>query len=94
MEHVQKVTKYFNYHQKSKAFFRKKKISQGATQDRLHVLNHDIPTRWHSLLSSMLTYITEIDNISSVVSELDISHYYVPPMHEEQQKTLVESATQ
>lgn len=90
MDHVNKFTKYFNYNQKAKEFFLHKQLSSGVTQDFLHVLKHDIPTRWHSLLIAMLKHIMEIEHISADVNELGISHDGVPPMTEEQQNTLAE----
>lgn len=55
-----------------------KQVERGLTQDRIHRLKNDVPTRWRSRLGAMSTYITELDNISAVVSELSISRDDVP----------------
>lgn len=90
MDHVNKVTKYFNYHVKASVKLREVQLGIGVTQDRLQKLKHDIPTRWHSRLGAMLTYITELEKISSVVSMLNISSKDVPNPTNEKRNTLAE----
>lgn len=57
---------------------------------RMNRLKYEVPTRWHSRMSSRLTYITKIDNIAVVALELDFSSYDLPHMNSEQRNTLAE----
>lgn len=93
LNHVNKVTKYFNYHSKAAILLKQKQIDSGVTNDRLHRLKHDIPTRWHSRLGAMLTYITEYDNILKVVTELNISESEVPLLNQAERDTFAEIIT-
>lgn len=65
-------------------------MARGVTQDRLHRLKRDIPTRWHSRLGTMLTYITEVNNIAAICNELDLSSDDVPQMKDVQKNTFAE----
>lgn len=93
MEHVNKVTTYFNQHKKATILLMEKEASTGITQDRLRRLKHDIPTRWHSRLGAMLNYLTQIHSISAVKEELEIPDSDVPPLTTEKQNTLAEIIT-
>lgn len=90
MNHVNMVTKFTKNHRKAAMMFREVQMQRGVTQDRLNRLKRDIPIRWHSRLGSMLTYITELDNIASIFSELEISSANVPQMTVEQKNNLAE----
>ena len=80
MDHVNKVTTYFNQHMKATIHRLEKEANIGVTQDRFLRLKHDVPTRWHSRLGSMLNYFVQIDHIAEVTKELGISCDDVPPM--------------
>ena len=90
MDHVNRVTSYFNYHPKAVQLLKRKQRESGVGQDRTHYLKHDVPTRWHSRLSAMMTHICELDNITSVLDELGVTHETVPRMSKEQENTLAE----
>lgn len=55
MEIVNNVTKYFNYHTEAYALLEEQQLQSGVSTDRLHLLNRDITTRWHSRLGALLT---------------------------------------
>lgn len=93
MDHVNRVTTYFNQHKKATILLLEKEAGIGITQDRLRRLKHDIPTRWHSRLGAMLNYLTQIHSISAVKEELKISDSDVPPLTTEKQNTLAEMIT-
>lgn len=80
MDHVNKVTSYFNYHAKSNVLFIEKQRAAGVTNDRLHRLKHNIPTRWHSRLGAMLTYLTDFDHVSAVKEEMEIDDDALPTL--------------
>lgn len=60
--------------------FQQKPMKSGVTQDHLHRLRNDIPTRWKSHLSAILIYITELDNITEVGEELKINADELSPI--------------
>lgn len=62
----------------------------GVTEDRIHRLKREIPTRWHSRLGAMLTYITEVENIAKVAAEMSIDSSDWPTIIEEQKNLLAE----
>lgn len=93
LDHVNKVTTYFNHHQKAAQLLAQKQGEEGITKDRVHRLKHDIPTRWHSRLAAMSVYLCRIHNISEVAEELEISSEHLPTLSEDQQDVLAEFIT-
>lgn len=45
LDYVNKMTTYFNHHQKSAQLLAQKQAEEGITKDRLHTFKHEIPTR-------------------------------------------------
>lgn len=85
-----KVIKYFSYHAKASVKLREIQEINGITHYFLHKLKHYIPTRWHSQVGSMLTYLTDTDNISSFFRKLNISSDYFPTLTTSQKNTFAE----
>ena len=73
MDHVNKVTTYFNHHQKAAQLLIELQKEKNVPNDRIQKLKHDIPTRWHSRLSAMLVYLCRSDTLSKVAQKLGIS---------------------
>lgn len=90
MNHINKVTSFFNYHTKANILFLQKQKRSGVTNDRFHYLRHDIPTRWHSRLGAMVIYLTDIDHIEAVREEMKIESTSLPTLNIEEQNTLAE----
>ena len=90
LDHVNKVTTYFNFHSKANVLLKQKQVDSGVTNDRIKRLKHDISTRWHSRLVAMLNYIAEYENICEVAEEQGISQEDVPPLSETERDTLAE----
>ena len=93
LDHVNKVTSYFNQHPKANMLFLAKQQSAGVTQDRLQYLKHDIPTRWHSRLAAMSRHLARSEEISAVASELNIRQSQLAIMSKEQENILAEYVT-
>ena len=55
LEHVNKVTYYFNYHAKANFLLKEMQSESGVTEDLIHCLKRDFATRWHSRLGAMVT---------------------------------------
>lgn len=87
---VNQVTTYFRYHSKAEHCLNRVQLDNGVTSDRIQRLKHDIHTRWHSRLAAMKTHMGRLDDIVTVVGELEIPHSQVPIFSEEQQNTMAE----
>eukprot|EP00178_Gracilaria_changii_P018359 TRINITY_DN5240_c0_g1_i1.p1 TRINITY_DN5240_c0_g1~~TRINITY_DN5240_c0_g1_i1.p1 ORF type:complete len:324 (-),score=45.96 TRINITY_DN5240_c0_g1_i1:1162-2133(-) len=90
LQHGNKVTTYFNHHQKTAQLLSRKQLEEGNTQDRIQRLKHDIPTRWHSRLAAMSVYLCRINTINAVVQQLNISSEDIPSLTTKQQDVLAE----
>lgn len=78
MDTVNSVTSFFNQNQKADMLLRKNQADRGITQDRMQTLKHDIPTRWHSRLGAMVTYLSRYNDIVAVADELNIANSRIP----------------
>lgn len=90
MDHVNKVTTYFNQHPKANQLLVATQLDHGITDDRIQKLKHNIPTRWHSRLGAMTTYLTRLNDIDHVKKTLDITDMELPSLSSSQQNTLAE----
>lgn len=66
LDHVNKVTTYFNHHQNAAQLLAQDQFQIGVSPDRLQKLKHDIPTRWHSRLAAMNVYLSRLKDITAV----------------------------
>lgn len=69
INHINKVVSFFNYHSKANVLFLQKQKNAGVSNDRFHILRHDIPNRCLSRIGAMLTYLTDNDHIAAVAEE-------------------------
>lgn len=93
LDHINKVTSYFNFHTKAKFLPSEKQMYDGVTSDRTKRLKHDIPTRWHSIVRTILTYLSWYHNIVDVTEDLPISENDVLSMTAWDRDTLAERIT-
>lgn len=73
MHHVEKVTSYFSYHTKGNKLLQKRHANNGISEDRFEHLKQDISPQLQSRLFSVLTYLTRVNSIHHVASELNTS---------------------
>lgn len=84
------VTTHFNQYQKAAQMLVVFQLESGLSNDRLVKLKHDVPTRCHSQLSAVVTYMTHADLIQKVVSELNVLEYDLRTFKPEKEKSVTE----
>ena len=93
LDHVNKVTSYFNHHQKAVQLSAQKQVEEGVTRYSLQRLKHDIPKRWHSRLAAISTYSCLLHTIYAVAQELNIDNDDLSTRAEDQPDVLAEFIT-
>ena len=93
MEKINSVTSYFNQNQKATMLYRKMQLKRGLMPDRLKTLKHDIPTRWHSHLASLSSYLGCYDEIIAAADQLGVPSSRIPRLSSEERNTIAEFIT-
>lgn len=90
MEIVNQTTKYLNHRTKAKKLLRKEQLASGVTHVRIQTVKHDIPTRWHSRICSMLTFLTRYNDILSLAEEMSVPSSQIPKLSVDHKNTMAE----